>query len=216
MMANADEVVEKSEVRDGLHIDWNVPIPMDDGIVLRGDVFRPTVDGRYPVILSYGPYGKNLAFQVGYARQWESLARDHPEALEGSTNRYQNWEVVDPERWIPDGYVVIRIDSRGAGCSPGVLDVRSPRETQDLYQCIEWAAAAPWSNGRIGLCGISYYAINQWMVAGLQPPHLVAMIPWEGAADNYRDMTYHGGIMTEFGSSWSGSEHKKIKAAGSL
>ncbi|KAK5691794.1 hypothetical protein LTR17_025546 [Elasticomyces elasticus] len=53
-----------------------------------------------------------------------------------------------------------------------------------------------WSTGTIGLCGISYYAINQWAVAALQPPHLSAMIPWEGAADFYRDFARHGGIQS--------------------
>jgi uncharacterized protein len=114
--------------------------------------------------------------------------------LEGSTNGFQNWEAVDPERFVPDGYACIRVDSRGAGRSPGFLDPWSPRETRDLFECIEWAAAQPWCNGRVGLCGISYYAMNQWHVATLQPPHLAAMCVWEGAADFYRDTTYHGGI----------------------
>ena len=185
-----------------MRMEWDVPIEMDDGLVLRADVFRPPDDGRYPVIMSQGPYGKGLAFQEGYARQWEALARDHPEALAGSTNRYQAWELADPERWVPDGYAVVRVDSRGSGSSPGVIDSRSPREIRDFARCIEWAAERPWSNGRIGLLGISYYAINQWLVAGLQPPDLAAMIPWEGAADSYRDMSYHGGILCEFGGNW--------------
>jgi uncharacterized protein len=188
-------------VASAMRIDWNVPIPMDDGVVLRADVFRPAGSGRYPAIVSYGPYAKGLAFQDGYPEQWAKLA-EHADVLAGSTNKYQSWEVVDPEKWVPDGYVVVRVDSRGAGCSPGVVDNRSPRETHDFYLCIEWAAGQPWSDGKIGLCGISYYAINQWLVAGLQPPHLTAMIPWEGAADNYRDMNYHGGIYCDFGSGW--------------
>ena len=56
----------KSEARDGMSIDWDAPIAMDDGVVLRADVFRPVGDGQYPVILSYGPYAKGLAFQEGY------------------------------------------------------------------------------------------------------------------------------------------------------
>src|SRR6266851_587704 len=53
----------KSEIRDGMRIDWNAPIEMDDGVVLRADVFRPIIEGKYPVVLSYGPYAKGLAFQ---------------------------------------------------------------------------------------------------------------------------------------------------------
>jgi hypothetical protein len=107
-----------------------------------------------------------------------------------------NWETVDPETWVPWGYVCIRVDSRGAGRSPGYLDIFSPREIKDYYEAIEWAAKQPWSTGKIGLNGISYYAITQWLVASLQPPHLTAMIPWEGAADAYRDFARHGGIQS--------------------
>ena len=56
----------KSEARDGMSIDWDAPIAMDDGVVLRADVFRPPGDARHPAILSYGPYAKGLAFQDGY------------------------------------------------------------------------------------------------------------------------------------------------------
>jgi predicted acyl esterase len=67
-----------------------------------------------------------------------------------------------------------------------------------MYQCIEWAAVQPWSNGKVGLNGISYYATNQWYVASMQPPHLAAICVWEGAADYYRDNTHHGGILSQF------------------
>lgn len=187
---------------NGMRIEYDVPIPMDDGVVLRADVFRPTTEGQYPVLLSYGPYAKGLPFQLGYPRQWSILVQRCPEVAQGSSGRYQNWEVVDPEKWVPEGYVCVRVDSRGAGRSPGILDIFSPRETRDLYLCIEWAAAQPWSNGRVGLIGISYYAINQWLVAGLQPPHLAAMVAWEGAADFYRDWHRHGGILCTFTDSW--------------
>ncbi len=196
------EVHERTEIRDGMKIDFHVPIPMDDGIVLRADVYRPIEAGRYPVILSYGPYAKGLSFQEAYAPQWDKMVRDHPDAAAGSTNRYQAWEVVDPEKWVPHGYVCLRIDSRGAGWSPGFLNPQSPRETRDLYDCIEWAGLQPWSNGKVGMCGISYYAVNAWRAAGLQPPHLAAIIPWEGYADNYRDATYHGGILSELRLKW--------------
>ena len=152
----------KKEIRDGMRIDWDVAIPMDDGIVLRADIFRPTAEGRYPVILSYGPYAKGLAFQEGYKGLWDRLVKAAPEVLEGSSNKYQNWELVDPEKWVPDGYACLRINSRGAGHSPGYLDVWCERETQDLYQCVEWAGTQPWSSGKVGINGISYYAMNQW------------------------------------------------------
>ena len=187
---------------DGMCIDWDVPVQMDDGVVLRADVYRPTATGQYPVIMTLGPYAKGLPFQVGYAGMWKTLESKYPDVTAGSTNKYQNWETVDPEKWVPDGYVCVRVDSRGAGRSPGYLDVYSPRENLDYYHCIEWAAQQPWSNGKIGLLGISYYAVNQWLVAQLRPPHLVAMCPWEGYADFYRECNRHGGILNTFMPEW--------------
>jgi predicted acyl esterase len=184
---------------------------MDDGLVLRADVFRPQAEGRYPVILSYGPYAKGLAFQDGYPSAWQRMADLNPDVTAGSSNLYQSWEVVDPEKWVPHDYACVRVDSRGCGCSPGYIDHFSPRETKDFYDCIEWAAAQPWSSGKVGLNGISYYAINQWHVASLQPPHLAAMCIWEGAADWYRDMSHHGGILCTFWENWYDMQVKTVQ-----
>jgi uncharacterized protein len=203
--------VDTSEVRDGMRIDWDVPIAMDDGLTLRADVFRPIAEGQYPVILTYGPYAKGLSFQEGYPSAWQRMVAEHPDAAYGSSNKYQSWEVVDPEKWVPDGYVCVRVDSRGAGRSPGHLDPFSPRETKDFYQCIEWAALQKWSNGKVGLNGVSYYGTNQWHVATLQPPHLAAMCVWEGGADWYRDMTHHGGILNTFWSNWFDMQVKSVQ-----
>ena len=204
-------LLERTEVRDGMRINWNVPITMDDGLVLRADVFRPVKDGKFPVILTYGPYAKNLAFQDGYPSAWQRMVEKHPDVTAGSSNLYQNWEVVDPEKWVPHDYVCVRVDSRGAGCSPGVIDHFSPRETKDFYDCIEWAGVQSWSNGKVGLNGISYYGINQWHVASLQPPHLAAICIWEGAADWYRDMTHHGGILSTFWENWYDMQVKTVQ-----
>ena len=194
-----------------MRIDYDVPVAMDDGLVLRADVFRPQAEGRYPVILSYGPYAKGLAFQDGYPSAWQRMITEHPDVAYGSSNVHQSWEVVDPEKWVPEGYVCVRVDSRGAGRSPGYIDHFSPRETTDFYDCIEWAGVQPWSNGKVGLSGISYYGINQWHVASLQPPHLAAMIVWEGAADWYRDMTHHGGILCTFWANWYDMQVKTVQ-----
>ena len=204
-------IAHKTEIRDGMQIDWDVTVEMDDGLVLRADVFRPVTEGRFPVLLSYGPYAKGLAFQEGYPSAWERMAGQHPDVTAGSTNQYQNWEVVDPEKWVPDGYVCVRVDSRGCGNSPGYRDHFSPRETRDLYACIEWAGNQPWSNGKVGLNGVSYYGINQWQVASLQPQHLEAACIWEGAADWYRDMTHHGGILSTFWANWYDMQVKTVQ-----
>jgi predicted acyl esterase len=202
---------QRTEVRDGMRIDFDVPITMDDGVVLRADVFRPLHEGKFPVILSYGPYAKNLAFQDGYPSAWQRMVEKHPDVTAGSSNLYQSWEVVDPEKWVQHNYACVRVDSRGAGCSPGFIDHFSPRETKDFYDCIEWAGVQPWSNGKVGLNGISYYGINQWHVASLQPPHLAAMCIWEGAADWYRDMTHHGGILSTFWENWYDMQVKTVQ-----
>jgi predicted acyl esterase len=175
-------------------VERDVEIPMDDGLALRADVYRPDGPEPVPVVMTLGPYGKGVRYQDGYKDQWDWLVTAHPDILEGSSRSYLTWETVDPEVWVPWGYAVVRVDSRGAGRSPGHLDLFSPREVRDYYDAIEWAAAQSWSNDKVGLCGISYYAINQWLVASLRPPHLAAMIPWEGAADAYRDQARHGGI----------------------
>ncbi len=201
----------RSETRDGMRIDWDTPITMDDGLVLRADVFRLVAAGRYPVLLSYGPYAKGLAFQDGYPTAWATMVKEHPDVAAGSSNLYQSWEVVDPEKWVPHGYACVRVDSRGAGSSPGFIDHFSPRETKDFHDCIEWAGVQPWSNGKVGLNGISYYGINQWQVASLQPPHLAAMCIWEGAADFYRDMTHHGGILCTFWENWYDMQVKTVQ-----
>jgi predicted acyl esterase len=194
-----------------MRIEWDVPIAMDDGLVLRADVFRPIADGRHPVILTYGPYAKGLAFQDGYPSAWHRMVAEHPDVPHGSSNKYQSWEVVDPEKWVPDGYACVRVDSRGAGRSPGYIDHFSPRETKDFYDCIEWAGVQSWSNGKVGLNGISYFGMNQWHVASLQPRHLAAMCVWEGAADFYRDMTHHGGILSTFWANWYDMQVKTVQ-----
>ena len=108
----------KRPIRDGMRIDWDVPIVMDDGIALRCDVFHPVEDGRYPVLMAMGPYGKWMHFSDLFKDQWNPLHTEHPEVLADTTNRYQVYEQLNPERFVPDGYAVVRIDLRGAGRSP--------------------------------------------------------------------------------------------------
>ena len=204
-------IAMRSETRDAMRIDWDAPIEMDDGLLLRADVFRPVAEGRYPIIITYGPYAKGLSFQEGYPSAWNGMVSEFPEVAANSSNKYQSWEVVDPEKWVRDGYVCVRIDSRGCGRTPGFIDHFSPRETRDFYLAIEWAGVQPWSNGKVGLNGISYYGMNQWQVASLQPPHLAAMCIWEGAADWYRDATHHGGILSTMWANWYDMQVKTVQ-----
>ncbi len=177
----------------------NVPVRLRDGAVLRANVFRPEGAGPVPVLMTHGPYGKDAHFEDAFKPQWDELKRLYPGIdTEGSSGQYLRWEVADPERWIPWGYAIVVVDSRGAGESEGKLWVWSPQEVDDYHDCIEWAGNQEWSNGKVGLLGISYYAMNQWQVAAQRPAHLAAICPWEGASDFYRDASHHGGIFGNF------------------
>lgn len=200
-MGTIEETLEETPV---LRFRKDVPIPMSDGLSLRANMYMPLDDGRYPVILAHGVYGKDVHFRDAFKPQWEVLKKIYPEIdQDGSSGRFLRWETADPERWVPHGYVLISVDGRGSGKSPGYLDPFSPRETMDHYEIIEWAGAQPWSNGKVGLLGVSYFAIKQWQVAALRPPHLAAMIPWEGASDIYREWARHGGILSSgFPGAW--------------
>ncbi len=172
-----------SQPRDyPLIIEKDVQIPLRDGTFLCADIFRPDGgDERFPVIMNTGPYQKD--------KVWVP-----PDDVEEKANPYMNWETANPLWWCPRGYALLRVDSRGSGKSPGQSEPSSYQEAVDTYDCIEWVARLPWCSGNVGTLGISYHANFQWRVAGLQPPALKAMIPWEGRADQYRDQAYHGGI----------------------
>ena len=176
-------------------LDKDVAVPMRDGALLRANVFRPDAAGRFPVLMTLGPYGKDVHLSQFMPEAWEALKRRHPEILEASSCKYLGFETPDPETWARDGYVVVKVDSRGSGKSAGKLDVNSPGEFRDFHDAIEWAAVQPWSSGMVGLLGISYYAAGQWMIAAQRPPHLAAILPWQGTYDFYRDRTRQGGIL---------------------
>ncbi|HYT15937.1 MAG TPA: CocE/NonD family hydrolase [Burkholderiales bacterium] len=190
-MAKTKTVGERgSPPRYDLVVEKDLEIPMRDGARLKADAFRPKSGGRFPVIVNLGCYQKD--------KLWVP-----PPDLEEKPNEYMNWETANPLWWVPRGYACVRVDGRGSGKSPGRTDPWSPSEARDFYDAIEWTARQPWCNGRVGTLGISYYAMTQWLVAGLKPPSLAAMIPWEGAADMYRDFGYHGGIFCfGFATNW--------------
>ncbi|WP_081927178.1 CocE/NonD family hydrolase [Halobellus rufus] len=87
----------------------------------------------------------------------------------------------------------------------------SKRETRDLEQCIKWAGDQNWSNNKVGLNSISYYAMNQWQVAQRQPEHLAAMCAWEGAADWYRDAVYSWIFSSIFPKAWYNRQVKTVQ-----
>jgi len=181
----------------GMVFDHDVAVTMTDGLQLRVNIYRPGKPGRYPVLMLMGPYGKDtsLADAPAYKTSWAKLIAKYPDLCKKSSCRYIRFEAPDPERWVANGYILIHADVRGAGASPGVLDPFSPRETQDYATLITWAAHQSWSSGKVGLLGTSFQAINQYQVAALHPEGLAAMLPWEGAYDQYREIAYYGGIL---------------------
>src|SRR6202048_2602820 len=96
--------------QDNMLVEWDAEIVMDDGLVLRADVFRPKAEGKWPVLLTYGPYAKGLAFQEGYPSAWQSMIANHPDVACGSTNKYQNLGVVDPGKRGPYDYCLCTVD----------------------------------------------------------------------------------------------------------
>jgi len=189
----------------GVRFERDVPVAVRDGTILRVNVFRPATEGQYPVVTCAHPYGKDRLprrRRVGYLPelQYRLMRQSAPIRVSAWTS----WESPDPAFWVSRGYVVVNCDLRGFGRSDGEGDLISDQEAQDYYDLIEWAAAQPWSSGRVGLNGVSYLALSQWKVAALRPPHLAAICPWEGFSDLYRDLARPGGIREDgFFALWS-------------
>ncbi len=175
-----------------IHIDRSVSIPLRDGGSISADIFRPRAPGRWPVIMSMGPYPKGIPL-----RTWAPDAFERQPMKSGAgADDLMHWETALPDYWVPRGYVQIRCDQRGSGASAGKLDVLGPQVQRDFVEAIDWAGTQPWSNGNVGLLGDSYFAALQWLVAQHRPRHLKAIAPVQGFTDFYRDALRHGGILS--------------------
>lgn len=178
-----------------LIVEKDVPIKVRDGALLCADVFRPGGADTFPAIMTLGPYPKDIQFKAWSRMRPAGIDVDGP---------FMHWETVDPEWWVPQGYAVVRVDGRGTGKSPGTAHNLTMGEAEDYYDAVEWAGTQKWSNGKVAVMGVSYFAMNAWRVAALNPPHLAAIIPWEGAFDLYRDVNRHGGIRSNtFTQGWA-------------
>jgi putative CocE/NonD family hydrolase len=176
--------------------DADVEVRMRDGVVLRLNLFRPTGPGPFPVLLSAHPYGKDAVptrrrGKYSVNPQFRIMNQSAPVRISDQTS----WEAPDPVWWVHQGYAVINLDTRGGGHSDGRGDLLSDQEADDIAQVIAWAAAQPWSNGRVGMLGVSYLALSQYKVAALNPPALKVISPWEGFTDAYRDFFTPGGVV---------------------
>ena len=176
----------------GLLIERDIAVRLRDGVRIYVDIYRP--DGPpgekdLPVIIGWGPYGKHT---VGRTYSRESGVR--PEWV----SKYTGFEGVNPLYWVPRGYAIVNANPRGTWGSQGDATYWGHEEAADGHDLIEWAAAQAWCNGKVGLAGVSYLAIMQWLIAATRPPHLAAINPWEGLTDMYREFAFHGGIPETF------------------
>ncbi|MFC2044983.1 CocE/NonD family hydrolase [Chloroflexota bacterium] len=164
----------RAPLPSGIKLEENVYVTMRDGVKIAVDVYHPTEKGSYPALVSMSPYIKEI-------QQWPPVLTHSIEA--GSTRFF-----------VPKGYVHVIVQIRGTGMSQGQYDILDKVQQEDGYELVEWAARQPWCNGSVGMMGDSYFAMTQYMVAALQPPHLKCIAPCDGATDLYRDFFYKGGI----------------------
>ena len=176
-----------------MQVDRGVTLTARDGTVLACDVYRPQAPGRYPALLSYSHYGKDLQRVTGKRSPLNPLIGNG------------GLEAGDSEYFVTRGYVHVIADARGSGDSAGEYCYQGLNEQTDGYDIIEWMAAQTWCDGNCGMLGMSYFAVMQYMVAAQQPPHLKAIVPYEALTDRYRQSVYHGGLLNEgFWHQWWG------------
>ena len=180
--------VYSRSIENGMLIERNVKVRLRDGVEINVDVFRPPEEKPAPPIIAWTPYGKHQHGSGIYD------ANPSCEVKPGMVSRYATFEGPDPVYWVARGYAIVNADIRGTWYSQGIATLLSPEEAQDFYDLIEWAGTQSWSNGKVGLSGVSYLSQTQWRVAELHPPHLAAMNIWEGFNDTYREVARHGGI----------------------
>lgn len=177
----------RRSVESGMIIERDVAVAMRDGVKIYVDIFRPADERPAAPIIGWGPYGKHGHTKYeSYFPNWGGNPEHYSD--------YCAFEAPDPAYWVPRGYAIINPDPRGTWYSEGEATYLSPEEANDFHDLIEWAGSQPWSNGKVGLSGVSYLASAQWWVAGTRPPHLAAINPWEGWSDTYREVVRHGGI----------------------
>jgi predicted acyl esterase len=174
-----------SQPRHGVTEQRDQFVTMRDGVRLACNIFRPDGAGRFPALLSYSLYGKDV-----------QKVREVQRPL---SPRHGNGgqEAGDTGYFVSRGYVHVIADVRGAGDSEGDYNFQGRLEQQDGYDLVEWIAAQPWCDGNVGMLGMSYFAVVQNLVAATQPPHLKAIAPYEAYTDRYRHSVYQGGLLNE-------------------
>ena len=153
-----------------------------DGVRLAVDVYRPDAPGKFPALLAMSPYGKDVQ------KLKSPIGPLNPVRGNGGQ------EAGDTEFFVGRGYGHVIVDVRGSGNSEGEFEFNGIKEQEDGYDVVEWIASQPWSDGNVGMIGMSYFGVNQLLVAAQNPPHLRAIAPFEAFTDHYRHNDYHGGI----------------------
>ena len=171
-----------------MKIEKDVHVAMRDGVKVAVDIFRPDEEGKkFPALLAMSAYGKGV--------QTIKMPSQPP----GTPLYLPPIEAGNPDYYVSNGYAHVIADSRGTGKSEGeYLGWLSRKEAEDGYDLVEWIAGQPWCDGNVGMAGISYFGTIQLQVAAEQPPHLKAIMPWNGVADYYREATHHGGMLQTF------------------
>lgn len=168
-------------------IDRDVEVVTRAGRTVQADVYRPPSGEPAGVLIAWSPYGKHDPAPIGKIYPASGVLPEHMSDL-------TTFEGPDPVYWVPRGYALVIADIPGTWYAQGPATYCSPEEAEDFYDLIEWAGVQSWSNGKVGLTGVSYLTVSQWRVAELDPPHLAAINPWEGWSDTYREVARHGGI----------------------
>ncbi len=170
-------------------LDKDVAVQLRDGTTIHVDVFRPAKSDPVPVVVAWSPYGKGQGTSVSVMGVFAlvGLANDTVSGLE-------KFEAPDPAYWCAHGYAICNVDVRGVVDSEGDSVLWDRQEGRDCHDVVEWLAEQPWCDGKVAMSGTSYLAVAQWFTAAEQPPHLVAINPWEGVSDVYRDLVMRGGM----------------------
>lgn len=177
----------RRETVDGLVIDYDVAIGLRDGVTIYADIYRSAdLSGPFPAMLLWSAYGKHYRWS-------ESMLRAFTDGADVS--RHAPIECPDPAVWCPLGFAIVVPDPRGMFGSEGDdATAWSPEEGEDIHDTIEWIAEQEWCSGKVGMAGASYFAIVQWFAGATRPPHLAALMPYDGMSDLYREIAFHGGI----------------------
>ena len=170
-------------------LDKDIAMQLRDGTTIHLDVFRPVGTEPVPVIVAWSPYGKGQGTSLSAMGVFGLVGIPN-----GEVSGLEKFEAPDPAYWCANGYAIANVDVRGVIDSEGDSVFWDRQEGRDCYDVIEWLAEQAWCDGKVGMSGTSYLAVSQWFTAAEQPPHLVAINPWEGVSDVYRDLVLRGGM----------------------